>query len=239
MIIRAVLPAPVFCDPTAKMNNSIGLIIAFTYIFVVIGFAEVLRRWRGYGTGFTRKVIHIGVGMLSWLVPFLFDSPWPFVFACLTFVIINLLDYRYGFFSAMASSDRSNLGTVYFPLAAAVVALIFWDTPPLMVAALMPLTWGDGLAPVVGQTYGRNTYTVFSHTRTLQGSMAFFVMGGLFTWLALWVMPGPPDIAPLEAVLPTFVILSATTLTEAVSPWGLDNLSVTAVAIIILSLWPF
>jgi phytol kinase len=221
------------------MNNFIGLIIAFTYIFAVIGLAEALRRWRGYGTGFTRKVIHIGVGMLSWLVPFLFDSPWPFVLACLVFVVINLLDYRYGFFSAMASSDRSNLGTVYFPLAAAVVALIFWDTPPLMVAALMPLTWGDGLAPVVGRAYGRNAYTVFGHTRTLQGSAAFFVMGGFFTWLALWVIPGPPDIAPLEAILPTTVVLLATTVTEAISPWGLDNLTVTAVAIIILSFWPF
>ncbi|MGD8857444.1 MAG: hypothetical protein PVG33_14010 [Chloroflexota bacterium] len=221
------------------MNNLIGLIIAFSYIFAAIGLAEGLRRWRGYGSGFTRKVIHIGVGMLSWLVPFLFDSPWPFVFACFVFVVINLLDYKYGFMAAMASSDRSNLGTVYFPLAAAVVAIIFWETPPLMVAALMPLTWGDGLAPVIGRAYGRNTYVVFGHTRSLQGSAAFFVMGGIFTWLALWIISGPPDISPLQAILPTAAILVATTITEAVSPWGLDNLTVTAAAIVILSLWLF
>ena len=35
------------------MNNFIGLIIAFGYIFAIIGIAEGLRRWRGYGTGFT------------------------------------------------------------------------------------------------------------------------------------------------------------------------------------------
>jgi phytol kinase len=221
------------------MNNLLGLIIAFGYIFAVIGLAEGLRRWRGYGSGFTRKVIHIGVGMLSWLVPFLFDSPWPFVFACFVFVVINLLDYRFGFMAAMASSDRSNLGTVYFPLAAAVVAIIFWETPPLMVAALMPLTWGDGLAPVIGRAYGRHTYVVFGHTRSLQGSATFFVMGGVFTWLALWIIPGSPDITPLQAILPTAAILITTTLTEAVSPWGLDNLTVTAAAIAILSLWPF
>lgn len=221
------------------MNSFIGLIIAFGYIFAVIGLAEALRRWRGFGTGFTRKFIHIGVGMLSWLVPFLFDSAWPFVFACTVFIVINLLDYRFGFFSSMASSDRSNLGTVYFPLAAAVVALIFWDTPPLMVAALMPLTWGDGLAPVIGRAYGHNTYVVFGHTRSLQGSATFFVMGGFFTWLALWLMPGVPEISPSAALAPAAVILLFTTLTEAVSPWGLDNLTVTAAAIAILSLWPF
>jgi hypothetical protein len=31
----------------------------------------------------------------------------------------------------------------------------------------------------------------------------------------------------------------ATTLVEAVSIWGIDNLTITAVAILILSFWPF
>lgn len=221
------------------MNNLLGLIIAFGYIFGVIGIAEGLRHWRGYSSDFTRKFIHIGVGMLAWLVPFLFDSPWPFVFACLAFAILNLLDWRYGFFSAMASSNHSNLGTVYFPLSAAAVALVFWQQPPLMVAALMPLTWGDGLASVIGRHYGTNTYLVFGHSRSLQGSATFFVMGGLFTWLALWIMDGPPEITPMAAFAPALAVIFTTTVVEALSPWGLDNLTVTATAILILSLWPF
>lgn len=221
------------------MSNTLGLILAFTYIFAIIGTAELLRRQRGYSTDFTRKVVHIGVGMMSWLLPFLFDNPWPFVAASAVFVVINFLDWHYGFFLAMASKDRHNLGTVYFPIAAAVVALIFWEQPPLMVAALMPLTWGDGLAPVVGRAYGRHPYTVFGHTRTYQGSMGFFIGGLLFTWLALWLMPGGPAISLLMALSAAVVISLATSLTEAVSVWGLDNLTITAVAILILQLWPF
>jgi dolichol kinase len=221
------------------MNNLLGFFICITYVFAVIGGAELLRRNQGYGSGFTRKVIHIGVGMMSWALPFLFDNPWPFVIAALGFAVLNLLDWRYGFFSAMASSDSSNLGTVYFPLAAATVSLLFWSRPPLMVAALMPLTWGDGIAPVVGQAYGRHPYTVFGHTRTLQGSAGFFVAGLLFTWLALWLIPGPPAVSPLGALGPATAIMAGTTLVEAVSVRGLDNLTITAVAILILSLWPF
>ncbi len=127
------------------MSDTLGIIICFAYIFLIIGLAEGLRRWRGYGSDFTRKVIHIGVGMLSWALPFLFTSPWPFVFACVVFMVINLIDWRYGLIGSMQSKHRGNLGTVYFPLAAAVVALIFWDQPPLMVAALMPLTYGAQL----------------------------------------------------------------------------------------------
>ena len=206
----------------------------------MLAIGEGLRRWRGYSSDFTRKVIHIGVGMLSWALPFLFDNPWPFVLACGAFMVINFLDWRYGFFAAMASGDRSNLGTVYFPFAAAVVALIFWDRPPLMVAALMPLTWGDGLAPVFGRAFGRNhTYTVFGHTRSLQGSTAFFIMGSFFTWLALWLLNGNPDLSPASALLPALAVNGATALVEAVSGWGLDNLTVTAAATFILSIWPF
>jgi phytol kinase len=221
------------------MTNALGLLIAYAYIFSILGIAEGLRRWRGYGSDFTRKIVHIGVGMLSWFIPFLFDSPWPFVLASLTFMVINLLDWRYGFFTAMAISDRSNLGTVYFPFVAGISALVFWETPPLMVASLMPLTWGDGLASVAGKIYGTHKYTVMGHTRSLEGSAAFLVMGGLFTWLALWLQSGSPDLTMAAAFLPAMVVIWVTTLTEAVTPWGLDNLTITAVAIIILSLWTF
>ncbi len=221
------------------MTNTLGFILCLAYILTIIGVAELLRRRRGYDSGFTRKVIHIGVGMMIWLVPFLFTTPWPFVVACVMFMIINLIDWRYGLIGSMQSRHRSNLGTVYFPLAAAVVALIFWDAPPLMVAALMPLTWGDGIAPVIGAAYGRRVYRVHTSTRTVEGSAGFFVAGFVFTWLALWVMPGTPEISPVEAILPALVIMAVTTVIEAFSIWGLDNLTVTAAAIIILSLWPF
>lgn len=221
------------------MNNWLGLILSVIYIFGLIGGAELLRHWRGYKSSFTRKVIHIGVGMMSWALHLLFDNPWYFVGTAVAFMIINLLDWRYGFFAAMASSDRSNLGTVYFPLAAAVVVYLFWDQPPLMVAALMPLTWGDGLAPVVGQAYGRHPYTVHNHQRTLEGSAGFFAAGFLFTWLALWLVGGSPVISPAAAVFPALVITAATTLVEAVSIWGVDNLTITAVAALIIAWWPF
>jgi phytol kinase len=220
-------------------NNLLGIIIATVYIFALIGLAELLRARRDYSSNFTRKVIHIGVGMMSWALIFIFTSPWPFIIMCLLFAVFLYLDFRYGFFPAMASKDKNNMGTVYFPIAAAAVVFVFWEQPPLMVAALMPLTWGDGLAPVVGRAYGKRPYYVANHKRTYEGSLGFFLFGFLFTWLALWVMPGLPEIPPLAAILPGLIVMVATTLVEAVSIWGIDNLTITAVAILILSFWPF
>jgi dolichol kinase len=69
--------------------------------------------------------------------------------------------------------------------------------------------------------------------------MGFFVGCLLFTWLALWAVGGSPEISLAAALLPALIITFATTLVEAVSIWGLDNLTITAVAILILQAWQF
>jgi phytol kinase len=221
------------------MTNTLGFLICLAYIFAIIGLAELLRRRRGYSNDFTRKVVHIGVGSISWALPWLFDSRWPFVITALLFSVITFLDWRFQFFPAMASDDASNLGTVYFPIAAAVVVALLWNQPPLMVAALMPLTWGDGLAPVVGRSVGKHTYRVWGHTRTLEGSLTFFLATSLFTTLALWLMEGIPALSLTQAIGPALLVAIVTTLVEAVSLRGLDNLTITAVALLLLSQWPF
>ena len=214
------------------MNNLLGFFLTLLYIFAVIGIGEGLRRWRGYGSDFTRKVIHIGVGMVMWLIPHLFNNPWWFAAACGGFMVINFLDYRYGFFASMTSSDRSNLGTVYFPFAAGVCAVLFWDRPGIMIAAMMPLTWGDGLAPVVGRKLGWGAYTVGGHTRTLAGSGGFLLAAWISTWAALMFGAGEPAV---DSPFITALLLSAVTAgVEAVTMGGLDNLTVTGVAGLVL-----
>ena len=209
------------------MTNTLGFILTVVYIFAIIGLGEGLRRWRGYGSDFTRKVVHIGVGMVMWLLPSLFTSPWPFALAAGGFMLVNLLDWRFGFFAAMASTDRQNLGTVYFPFATLIAAWLFWERPNLMIAAIMPLTWGDGLAPVIGRRFGKRSYTVFGHTRTIEGSLAFFMAASVSVWLALWLGPGPAVIPTSIALALALGVAGFTALVEAVTPYGLDNLTVT------------
>ncbi len=211
------------------MTNLLGFFLTFVYIIAVIGIGESLRRWRGYGSDFTRKVVHIGVGMVMWIIPYLFDNPWWFAVACGGFMVINFLDWKYGFFASMTSNDRSNLGTVYFPFVAGVCAVLFWDRPAMMIAAMMPLTWGDGLAPVVGRRLGWVPYRVGGHTRTLAGSGAFLLAAWIATGVALTFAPGTPAVAsPFTTAL---IIAAITAGVEAVTIWGLDNLTVTGVAL--------
>jgi phytol kinase len=221
------------------MNAAWALLLCAFYLVAVIAGAELLRRRRGYSNSFTRKVIHVGAGMTLWLVPWLFASPWPIVAVCGLLALFTLGDWYFGWLPAMASNDRHNLGTVYFPIAFMGVVLIFWDRPVFMLAALMPLTWGDGLAALVGGAYGRHTYTIFGHTRSWQGSATFFAAAFFFTWVALWLPDLPARLTPAEALLPALLVSAGASVAEGVTVRGLDNLTVTAVAVFVFSLYAF
>src|SRR5512136_1845773 len=159
------------------LPNWLALVLAFVYVGAAIALGEVLRKAFHLSQGFTRKFIHIAVGMISVPTVLWFGNLWWAIVPPLAFVVINYLDYRFGLIQAMMSSNRSNLGTVYFPLSFAVVLVVFWGDPlrptansHLIVAALMPLTWGDALAAVVGERFGQHRYNLIGQTRSLEGS---------------------------------------------------------------------
>jgi phytol kinase len=219
------------------LPNSLALILAFVYVFVAIGLGEVLRRSLHASSDFTRKFIHIAVGMISVPTVLWFGRLDWAVVPPLAFVVINFLDYRFGVVQAMMSSNRSNLGTVYFPLSFAAILALFWGNPSgptthpnLIVAALMPMTWGDALAAVVGGRWGRRRFTILGHTRSLEGSATMLVVSALATFLALGML-----LLPARVVV-ALVTAAAATAAEAISPWGIDNLTVPAVSALILAL---
>jgi phytol kinase len=175
--------------------------------------------------------------MVSVPTVLMFPSLYWAIIPPLAFVVINYLDYRFGVIQAMMSSNRSNLGTVYFPLSFAAILALFWGDPSaptthpyLIVAALMPMTWGDAFAAIIGERFGQRRYTLLGHTRSLEGSATMFGISALATFLALGVLP-----LPARAVVAVVTALGAT-IAESVSPWGIDNLTVPAISALILAL---
>ena len=214
-----------------------ALVLSYVYIFGVIGVAELLRRLGHRPLEFTRKFIHIGVGM--WVVGtvLLFETWYLALIPPATFVIINTISYLMGTFKAMEREDRSNLGTIYFPIAFGAVVYCFWSQPVLMVASMMPLTWGDAMSAIFGQRYGHYHYTFKGRTRSLEGSVAMLFWSWTTTSLALFIMPyllGKPLINWMLALIYGGVVALVCTLVEAFSPWGIDNLTVPAAAGLIL-----
>jgi phytol kinase len=215
-----------------------ALAISYAYVFGVLGVAELLRRLRGRDSNYTRKFIHIGVGMWAIGTVSLFQNRTLALIPPLSFVLINAASYVFGLIRAMESGERGRLGTIYFPISFAGIIYLLWEQPVLLVAALMPMTWGDAQASIVGQRVGHHRYTVFGQTRTLEGSLAMLLWSWVATFLALWLMPlAVGQVTPnwLVALIQAAGTAVGCTVVEAFSPWGLDNLTVPAAAAFLLT----
>jgi phytol kinase len=214
----------------------LALLISYIYVFAVIGVGEGLRKWRGYSTEFTRKLIHVGVGMWSLGTVLLFEHWYFAIIPPLSFVLLNYISYRHELFKSVELGEKGNLGTVYFPISFSIILCLFWSRPNLLVASLMPMTWGDALAAILGRRYGQRKYSVLGSTRSVEGSLAMFFFSWLSTFLALLFLP---PLAWQASLLHSLALAVFATLVEALSPWHIDNLTVPLLSAALLYLMTF
>lgn len=216
------------------MSDPLALVLAFLYVSLILALGEGLRRGLNLSVEFTRKFVHIGVGMIAFPLVVLFKN-WQFaIIPPLVFIAVNYLSYRRGIFLGMETGEKGQLGTVYFPISFSILIPLLWSQPALLVASLMPLTWGDAFAAILGKRFGARKFAVLHQTRSVEGSLAMFVFSLAATFLALGVFG--QDVA--VSLILGFATALVATLTEALSPWGIDNLTVplvSALALVVLN----
>jgi phytol kinase len=228
-------------------SDWLALIISYVYVFAVIGIGEGLRKWPGqakpgtYSTEFTRKLIHISVGLWAFSTVLLFEHRYFAVIPPLSFVVLNYISYRLELFKSVETGEKGNLGTVYFAISFAIIICLFWTRLHLLVASLMPMTWGDALAAILGRRYGQRKYSVLGSTRSVEGSLAMFLFSWLSTFLALLLLPPLGGtlslvLSPVEGLLYSLALAVFATLVEALSPWHMDNLTVPLLSAALLHL---
>jgi phytol kinase len=215
----------------------IGLGISYAYALGLLGVGELLSRRFGVAPDLTRKVVHIGAGMWIFGVLALFDRWQVGIIPFASFILLNYLFYRLRIFRSLGD-EHSSPGTVYFAIAITLLFGVLWrpDGPLDRVAAaaagIMAMTWGDALAALVGRFYGRRRYRIGGSTRSYEGSAAMFAASAAAMALTLLLLPASalapfaPPVAPGGALLAALLGAAAATTAEAVSPHGIDNLSV-------------
>jgi len=195
-----------------------------------VGAGEGLRIVFKLPRDFTRKFVHIGVGLWAIGTVLVFETWYFAVIPPLSFIVLNYISYRREVFKAMELADKSNLGTVYFPISFALVIALCWVRPAVIAAGLMPMTWGDAFASIIGRRWGTHRYTIGGSTRSLEGSAAMFLFSLASVFLVLWGFGTPLVVAGAYAL----VVAAVATLVEAVSIKGLDNITVPLASALVL-----
>ncbi|MFW5786129.1 MAG: diacylglycerol/polyprenol kinase family protein [bacterium] len=208
------------------MREIAGIVVAFVFIFAVIGLAELLVTRRVITPPVGRKTIHISVAHW-WLIAMAFhEALWAALVGPVVFIILNYLSYRRQLITAMdAEETNGNLGTVYFPISLLVVVIMTYGFGvPLYVGAIgiLVMGYGDGLASLLGMHFGSPQMTLFRSSKSLVGSVTMFVASSLVT---LTVVALTPDFSG-PIILAAVVTGIVATGIEYATPLGLDNLSV-------------
>jgi len=218
-------------------NDFWGLLYSYVYATSLLLLSELLVRKFGWKQFVTRKLVHIGAGMWVWGILYFFDNWYWGVVPFATFIVLNFIMYKFKILQGVDEEDSSP-GTVYFAFSITLLFLLFWrtgtdwDSVPIAVAGVMAMTWGDGLASLVGKRWGRHFYMFFNHRRSYEGSAAMFLGAFISVLFVLLYLPGSAlslaSVAPATQTALLFAFLSALvgTLAEAVAPAGTDNLSV-------------
>ena len=199
------------------------LVVIFLYLIVLVTIAETLNRFITDDPELTRKVVHIGSGNVILLAWWLNISTWVIIMAALIASAIAITSYILPILPSINSIGRKSLGTLFYAISIGVLAGLFWDGQPQYTAiGILVMAWGDGMAAIIGQQWGKHQYHIFAISKSWEGSLAMATTSYLVTSLILFFSLGNHWQTWLISAISALV---ATSL-EAFSKWGIDNLTV-------------
>ncbi|MEM6451700.1 MAG: diacylglycerol/polyprenol kinase family protein [Cyanobacteria bacterium P01_D01_bin.105] len=193
------------------------------WLALVGGLSEGLRR-AGYGPELTRKVVHIGAGHVILLAWWMAVPAQAGIAASVLFSSVALLSYRLPLLPGIESVGRKSLGTFFYALSIGLLVGWFWPLaqPQYAAIGILTMTWGDGLAALVGQRYGEHPYQVWGEKKSWEGSATMLLVSYVVCVSILLYVQGPVMATWLVSAIAAVVA----TVLEAVSKYGVDNLSV-------------
>ena len=80
--------------------------------------------------------------------------------------MIAIISYITPILPSINSVGRKSLGTLFYALSIGILASLFWqDYPQYTTIGILVMAWGDGIAAIIGQRFGKHTYQVFNITK--------------------------------------------------------------------------
>ncbi|MFM5981742.1 MAG: diacylglycerol/polyprenol kinase family protein [Sphaerospermopsis kisseleviana] len=198
--------------------------VAAAWVLLVIFVAWLVSRFTDSEPEIIRKIVHIGAGnviLLAWW----FNIPAIIgITSAILAGIITLLSYFFPLLPGINSVGRQSLGTFFYAVSIGILVACFWHLHQPQYAALgiLIMAWGDGLAALIGQRFGKHKYKLFGANKSWEGSLTMTFVSFLMTVLILL----PTQGNSWEIWLISIIVAIIATFLEAFSFLGIDNLTV-------------
>jgi phytol kinase len=211
------------------------LLVGGSFAALIVGL-RVLRDARAADPELLRKLLHVGMGGVSLSLPWLFNTPWPVLLLAGAFGVGLLAGRSSAFWRRVAGGiicgvKRTSVGDLCFPAAVAVVLLLSGGDTPHFCIPILTLTLADAAAALVGTRHGAHRFGRPGREKSVEGSVAFFIVALPCAYLPLRVWT---EAGWAETLLLSLNLAFLVTLVEALSWNGLDNLTVPLAALLVL-----
>jgi phytol kinase len=207
------------------MNPLIGLTILLLVLSGAYGGLWYCKRRYALEAETSRKLTHIGLGLMTLSFPWIFTQTWPiWLLAGISFISLLFLrrsDLVGNLGNVLHDVNRTSFGELCFPLAVAILFQLAHHHPVNYLIPMLMLTLADAFAALVGVRYGKAHYSASEGIKSVEGSFFFFLTAFMCVHIPLLL---GTDYPKAQVLLVALLVSLLVTLFEAIAWKGLDNL---------------
>lgn len=213
--------------------NILLVFLCYVYILFTIFVSGKMDKLLHVSRKASRKFLHMMIGNLPFIIPFFTSNFYPVLVAA-PFILVTFFVSPYSPFKNVSkrlkgladiTEEGHHLGLVFYAVSYTFLALFFASKPCVVAAGILPMAYGDSVASLVGERYGRRRYKVFAN-KSLEGSAAMFLASFCSLAISLVFFSQLYSFSVFEKNFPALATAAVATLVESFSPLGFDNLTV-------------
>jgi len=146
------------------------------YVFSIFLISIIYKRFNEENKEALRKIIHIGMGPLIPIAQYLkIDQNSALIFTGIISLLI-FLNYLYKIFPTIEDVDRKSFGTLFYCLSLFILIFLYWETDPYsLIAGFFIMTFGDGLAGLIGKNLKSKSWFFLKQRKSLFGTITMFL----------------------------------------------------------------
>ena len=136
------------------------------YIIFIFLISKIFKYFYPNNQELLRKIIHIGMGPLIPLAKFLEIEQSTALYFAGGMSILIVINYIYKLFPIIEDVDRKSFGTFFYCFSLLILINLFWEKDPLaLTAGFFIMTFGDGLAGLIGKNFRSKSWKIFLNKR--------------------------------------------------------------------------
>ena len=191
--------------------------VILLYLFSIFLISIVFKKYNEDSKEIVRKIIHIGIGPLIPIAQFLkINQNSALIFTGIVSLMV-FINYTYKLFPTIEDVERKSYGTLFYCLSLFILICLFWDKDPYaLITGFFIMTFGDGLAGLIGKSLNSKSWTFLKQKKSLFGTITMFLT-------SLIVVFSTGYIQQNNFSLNYFTIAFFATVLEQFSLLGIDN----------------